>query len=379
MFFNSKFAIILFLFLSHCGLEIGEPTSDPFVYRLDNEANLCGVVDYSDELRVYMGHTDYNASNQRVYNILNCLIFKINKYKYSIEGQNQDYLTSDEIKKLIHIFLYDEKKEKYIMDAFVLRPEIFKIKNILIDTIHRHQQNLPPTDQCQANREHLLFRKDIDIFLEFLSDISDVLVSINISSETLFKMIMSMENSHSSLEQNLKTIFENHLWDIASNRFSGMTENELEATISLWSSMISDYSYYAGEHSLQRGHLRYILFNMHIVQKLFDLYDSNNNFLLEKEELNKAFCLFQPIIKFFTADQSFFTQLIFTNQVVFYYTVRYKEIPSALNFEAVKLRFDEILEYKVFNDEGITMSYLDLLEFFAGFNKQLMHKYLGEP
>ncbi len=406
MFFKKLFFILAsLLFLPHCGLEVGEETANPFIYKIEGSDSFCDILNYKSELKSYVNDTDYTESNRRVKHILSCFVFKINQYVKSVVGDNQDYFTDEEIFKLLNEPFIKTESTAPIIEAITSHNYYHQIrssKDSLIDAMKKYQskESIEFEDYCPKIKKGAVSREEVDTFTVFLEDFSDFLISINTSAEKLFNLFHDLQGTSPILLKkdhllpSFERVIKNKLWNASSN-FQSLDEDQLDAVISSLTVMLFDYDKLHGEGILTRSHIKYMLLNLYLVEMFFNLYDKNHNLILESDELRPIFCLFKPIIALFTMislEDRFFSFVLkpfFTERVVFNYILKNKEIPKKINLKLIQTVFPSINIYDTITvyhesilkqtERNVSVNYIGVTEIFGNLFKGFMKVLLDEP
>ncbi len=91
------------------------------------------------------------------------------------------------------------------------------------------------------------------------------------------------------------------------------------------------------EGFLTRGHVKYAVFNIMLAERVFRLYDSNRNFVLDRGETDSLLCFVEPVVSVISSlylegwedgSAKSFYKWMASPQHAFYYTVRYKKPPG---------------------------------------------------
>ncbi len=391
MFFKKLVFLVTFFFsFTHCGLEIGEETVNPFIYKVKGEGNFCDVLDYKKELKDYMNSTNYRISSQRVWDVFSCIASKIDQYEEGIFGSRKSYFTNDEVLNLLKAPFMSTGSTSFIINSITdpdYYPKFLSFKSSLIGVMKKYQNEeyVEFGGHCPKLGEQALSRNELDTFVLFLRNFSEFLISINVSSESLFRLLQAVHGtSPMTLTDDLfltsfKTIIKNKLWDTSSNFFQHLDKESSDTVKDFLISMMLDYDQHHGNGVLTRGHIKYMLLNMYLVEVIFDLYDKNANFILEEDEILNAFCLFEPIISLFTfivLEDSFFKMVLkpfFTEKIIFNYVLKYKKMPGVINLRIIKMKFVQGDEsFKNFFKETPYIDYADLTQLFGNLSKKFL-------
>ena len=152
-FLNKISIAFLFLFLSACGLRLGEKAPSVFKYKLSSSADYCSQLNYRKEFDSYFLEGG-NLSGQRLGKALYCLSSKIRAVKKWIGHEhlekqelinllNQDFVKTKEVQPIIDHIIHPDHLDNYIL-----------IKDIVIHLIENKSKPLALSSHfCQKQSQ----------------------------------------------------------------------------------------------------------------------------------------------------------------------------------------------------------------------------------
>lgn len=305
MFF--KRSICLFFITLACiqcgfaGLEIGETFRAPVIHRENPEESICNEIKYKEEISNFINNPSYLDTSNRLKLIFDCLISKVSQYKDKVSGRNPDYLGNGELKVLLN--------EQYVKTPDTLTVvnllteqnrfgEFISVKNAVLQVMRSSQSNevISFKEKCHRNIQGLS-KEEVDTFIFFLHDAFDFLNTLNSSSEKVFYLLEKKTQGNPvplyvNEERQKASFFREAIESAWGDSF-----HKEELSDELLNSLLDMLYLYksSGEH-LERGHIKYMMFNLYLTDVFFKLYDESGNSALKGKEIKSLYCFFQPLL-----------------------------------------------------------------------------------
>ena len=394
---GNLFFLLSFLFFSHCGLNIGEKAPPVPTYPTSLGTNDCKL-DYKEEFSSYFLKEQKeiqgdNSSGQRLSKALNCLTLTTKTIKDKFE---HEHLEKQQLLNLLNLkFIKTTSTQPFIdhiTDPAHFDTYIF-IKDALIYLMEKQQAGHPiKADKiCKAqNDKFILSKQEIDTFTDFLENLSEFFLTVEKASYEVFNGFFKSKNIllKSQLEESddLKKDFISFLSSYLSKDFpgyssfldkhlkiqnnSGPLNQKSEVHIreqNLQPLFAPDFTQLRQE-SLEREfwnkilqspldmirlppsfsdtltvqNVKYIMLNIYIMKILFSVYDTNQNFKLDPEELQSLPCLITPLVSIFLPgilseklgwlsfiqDREFFQDNISSPETIVSYIINHQDTPD---------------------------------------------------
>ena len=382
MFFNKKFIICLScFFLTSCGLKIHEDhynTAELKINVKNYEDPSCNL-NYEKFVKDFFTVKKYRYKVHRdIQNVFPCLIIKINQLKDLVRGESKDHLSYEEVKNALNDPIFKTEAVADVVDK-ISQPTTFSrvmaFKNVVITTASLSQTkgSVDSNEVCFDNKNKNLSKKEIDIFTNFLKDLSEGFRKVQETTDSLYpavaKWLEEKQENHLIIQEH---IFNN------SNEFISLLKNKLAPYFPDWDHYFSerqlltqsqqkDNELFYSERQVFKPHpdfnselnrvteslskmsllndsisykpfdlytdVKFMVLNLYVVDVLMNIYDANNNSILEEEELKKASCLFVPFITIFSKQKHEGTMAAVTEWImkpvnIFDYVLYHQSIPE---------------------------------------------------
>lgn len=375
------FLLFVFLFLSHCGLGIGEksppiPKYDPFANAGD-----CLKLDYEEEFSSYFleeqdkGQKD-NSNGERLRKALNCIGSTVTKAKDLID---HEHLEKQELVNLLNNKFIKTKNMERIINH-ITRTAYFDnylfIKDTVIHLIGEKQEGrFVKTDEiCKVQNDKIVLSKqEVDVFLNFLKNLSEFFLIIDKASYEVFEGFFKSNNLllKSQLEESIvfKDDFVSFLSSYLSKDFPGYSKFINEHLVLHDKFDKEKFHFYSSNdwvkfnqkretylkilqkrykalqpifdmarlHSsssdvLTVQNVKYMMLNIYIMKTLFSVYDTNQDFILNSQELESLSCLMTPLISNILLPtlkgERKFIQDMYSSKTIASYILNYQKIPG---------------------------------------------------
>ncbi|MBC6415246.1 MAG: hypothetical protein GDA46_02510 [Bdellovibrionales bacterium] len=326
---------ICFLFMS-CGLKIGEKPPVIPVYKFQmNQNDLCSSLDYQEELIKYF-FSSTKLNSHKLGQILECLSDQVSAVK---DLFHNEYLTKEDIIIIL---------ENDWIDLGNLKPFLIKVlksrrdekilffKKHFIQFISSNSKlDLKAKDLCliseriQKNSENLISepkknealisKSDVDVFLNFLKEFYELLFFIEDKSKYLFRWFFYETSSDKEAFFDNKDKFRNFIFflqDVYSEKFSNYSnflrshskamseryprgyEKFLEEMIHITQSF--DLS--LEDETVHVLDIKYMFIVIEAMRFFFQVYDLNQNSIIDSQELKPVSCLLEGLVFLFLPD-----------------------------------------------------------------------------
>ena len=382
MFFNKKINLLLScFFLTSCGLQIHEDhysITELKINVTDYEDTICNF-DYEKFVKDFF---TVKKSKHKMYediqNVFPCLIAKINQLKDLVRGENKDRLSYQEVKNVLNDPLFKTEAVADIIDK-ISEPTTFDrvmaFKDVVITTVSLSQTkgSVDSNKVCFNNKNKDLSKKEIDVFINFLKDLSGGFKKVQLATDSLYPAVAEwIEQKKESRLFNPEHVFS------SSDEFASLLKDRAASHFLSWNRYFTEWQFLIPSQqsdselsylerkpietpqifnqeldrimkSLSKMSLlnnpiwykrfdlytdvKFMVLNLYVVDVLMNIYDINNNSVLDEEELTKASCLFVPFLAIFSEKKSegviaTVTEWIMKPINVFDYVLYHQSIPG---------------------------------------------------
>ena len=372
MFFNKYIFIFLScIFISSCGLQIGEVAPKEPGYYLSSSSGICSQLgDYKEVFLDYFFKD--GRFGEKLSQALACISFKLKEMQSLIK---HDQLNKQQTVNILNQDFIQKSYMNKVIDH-ILNPDYFynyvSIKNNLVHLIQpdfkRAYLRADWICQINPNDDNIISKKSVDILLGFLGDLSELFSSVERDAYIIFEEFFtgrSISKSEFRTSQQALLEFSSFLSDYLVDRFPSYSEflkniielekvqapskvkeykEELdhmkeekeeedktplkEAMAPLLSSF--DLRFFNG-NKIQPQNLKYMMLNIYIMQAFFKAYDLNKDFILSSQELQSLSCLMTPLVSIVVSselkEEWEIIQTAYDPRVISNYIINYKRLP----------------------------------------------------
>ena len=403
---NKLFVLVfIFLFSSHCGLRIGEKAPPIPKYKLFPSAGYCSTLDYKAEFRAYFFEKPAenpadDLSGERWRKALKCIGLEITRvenliYHEYFEKQelinllNQNFVKRGNMEPIVNNIVNPSNFDDYIF-----------IKDAIVHLIKERPDNtFIQADQiCQKQwvNDIVFSKQEVDIFVDFLENLSHFFIIVERSSYELFEQFFKSHSlsSRSQLEDSddFKVAFVSFLSDYLNKEFpaySRFLDEKLFGTP-------FDFDWLNNYLKAQRAkeilnplldtaqlplpfsddltvqNIRYMMLNIYITRAFFSVYDVNQDSILSPEELKPLSCIIVTLVSIIISprmkNQWSAIQTLYDPRAIANYIIRYQEIPLDWDMDYIQYRLLENFE------ELESLSYIEVSRLVFIFLEKLFGK-----
>ena len=345
-----KFFILALVILSftHCGLEVFEEFDSEVVLSLDQDIS-CSDKDYREELENYFVNDD--LSNEEISTFFNCIIYG---FKYSGESLKGEYFDNKKIKTLLRSFSSPNDDDFMTKAINIITDDRYfdlflKLKSnigYLLNVSHSGKK-VDIQEQCFAKGDPAtigkkspfdhsgLGRHEFDPFVRFLEDTKDLFIKVNNASQEVHARLSSLEESGKRDKEVLIKILKDKgfMKGLGLGFINSLNSKDLHK---LSESLLQTMDYNTQSKAIfTKTQLKYMFFNLYFLNIFLDLYDKDESLSLEGQEVQNAFCLFDPLIEVLTSLFKFTEdsyakhfQRFYPTHDIYYYVLKYQELPN---------------------------------------------------
>ena len=395
-----EFFFIFFacLFLSHCGLRIGEMASPIPTYNISLSSEDCLSLNYKEEFSSYfLKQTAKDLSGQRLSRALNCIASRIVRAENLINHEyfekqelinflNQDFIKTEDMKPIINHII----DPVYFDDYILIKDNVVQLIAKKPDGFFAHANTV-----CQSQRaDKIVFSKqEVGIFVDFLEGLSDFFLTVERSSYEVFEQFFKSNDSGSHLlsKSQLKEndYFENHFISFLSKYFykdfpayslfldrlhfseeyshprkrQNRVKEDLKQVEAVLQPLLDIAQLpWPSSDRLTVQNIKYMMLNIYTMKAFFSVYDVNQDSMLSPRELEPLSCFITPLISAIMRprlkNRWEFIQDLYKSKAVATYIIKYQKIPP----EGLNWQFLMYLKYRLFeNPENLdNLSYTDV-------------------
>lgn len=433
MIFNRQikpfFLIGVFLFLSHCGLQIGENAPPIPEYRMSSTAEAyCLDLDYKGEFNSYfLKEQEQNLSNnftgQNLNGVLGCIVSRVEEIKKEIgygyfereeliNFLNQDFVKTKDMESIINHIVHPAYFDDYVL-----------IKDSVIDLIGRETDSTAASNGAvcrkKPNGKIAFSKKEVDILINFLNNFSEFLLMIEKISYEVFEQFFKKYNADFYLlsRSQLKNseYFRNHFisfladyleedftdyslflrnalsrhkelqplkqtasrWRIRKHFMRNQKAKEIENVLQPFLEL-AQWPVSSSDH-LTVQNVKYIVLNIYITKAFFSIYDTNKNSVLDPKELETLSCFITPLVSIIVSsllkDKGQIAKHIFEKpKAVASYIIKYQKMPPRNWWDSLQnLKF---FQYRYFENHAHfwKLSYTDVSRLVSVLLLELLNK-----